>query len=353
MQKEMKWPATVVASVLMLAVTAVTANPALAGETVTFAGYGGAYQKGMVEALAQPAAARLGLSLVQNTTPGLTAVRVQVQSGSPAWDIVNLGSDECAAGSTQNLFEPLDYKQIKTDGIAQNAWSKDWIASNYYSVVLAYRKDKFPNNPPRTWQDFWNVSKFPGRRAMSDAPIESLEIASLADGVQPDKLYPLDVDRAVRSIQKLKPAVSVWWSSGAQSAQLIESGEVDMEMIWGSRLTPVLHDKAPVAYSTTETILGMGCLAIPKGARHAAAAQKMIALMMSPELQANIPHALEGYGPTNARAFEVKQFSPQELAELNSSPQNLKNAVKIDGRWWGAGDNQKTATARYKAAISR
>jgi putative spermidine/putrescine transport system substrate-binding protein len=336
----------------VLALAAVS-GIAQAGETVTFAGYGGAYQKGMVEALAQPAATQLGLSLAQNTTPGLTAVRVQVQSGSPAWDIVNLGSDECAAGSTQGLFEPLDYRQIKTDGIPQSAWAKDWIASNYYSVVLAYRKDKYANNPPRTWQDFWNVSKFPGRRAMSDAPIESLEIASLADGVQPDKLYPLDLDRALRSIEKLKPNVSVWWSSGAQSAQLIESGEVDMEMIWGSRLTPVLKDNAPVAYSSEQTLLGMGCLAIPKGARHAAAAQKMIALMMSPGLQANIPQYLDGYGPTNTRAFNVRPFSAQALAELNSSPQNLAKAVKIDGRWWGAGDNQKTATARYKAAIAR
>ena len=349
MKRRMKWAA---ASACVMAL-GTTAGAALAGETVTFAGYGGAYQKGMVEALAQPAATRLGLSLVQNTTPGLTAVRVQVQSGNPAWDIVNLGSDECAAGSTQGLFEPLDYGQIKTDGIPRNAWAKDWIASNYYSVVLAYRKDKYGRNPPRTWQDFWNVSKFPGRRAMSDAPIESLEIASLADGVQPDKLYPLDMNRALRSIEKLKPNVSVWWSSGAQSAQLIESGEVDMEMIWGSRLTPVLKDNAPVAYSSTQTILGMGCLAIPKGARHAAAAQKMIALMMSPELQANIPQFLEGYGPTNARAFVVKQFSPQALADLNSSPQNLANAVKIDGRWWGDGDNQKTATVRYKASIAR
>lgn len=342
-----------VAIAACLLMTGASAGNALAGETVTFAGYGGAYQKGMVDALAQPAAARLGLSLVQNTTPGLTAVRVQVQSGSPAWDIVNLGSDECAAGSTQGLFEPLDYQQIKTDGIPHNAWAKDWIASNYYSVVLAYRKDKYGNNPPRTWQDFWDASKFPGRRAMSDAPIESLEIASLAAGTAPDKLYPLDVNRALSSLEKLKPHVSVWWSSGAQSAQLIESGEVDMEMIWGSRLTPVLKDKAPVGYSSVQTVLGMGCLAIPKGARHAAAAQKMIALMMSPELQANIPQYLEGYGPTNAHAFDVRHFTPQALAELNSSPQNLATAVKIDGRWWGDGDNQKTATMRYKAAIAR
>ncbi|WP_321926762.1 ABC transporter substrate-binding protein [Burkholderia sp. BCC1998] len=338
----------------VVAVLVIAAAPsAQAGDVITFAGYGGAYQKGIVDALAQPAARRLGLSLAQNTTPGLTAVRVQVQSGSPAWDIVNLGADECAAGSAQGLFEPLDYHVIDATGLAANTHARDWVAANYYSVVLAYRKDKYGEHPPRTWRDFWNAAQFPGRRAMSDAPIESLEIALLADGVQPDRLYPLDIDRAIRSMTKLKPAITVWWSSGAQSAQLIQSGEVDMEMIWGSRLTPVLRDNAPVSYSTAETILGMGCLAIPKGARHVAEAQKMIALMVSPGLQANIPRTLEGYGPANARAFEVGKFDAHTLAELNSSPENLAHSIQIDGRWWGAGNNQKTAAARYKALIAR
>lgn len=326
---------------------------ASAGETLVFAGYGGAYQKGMMSALVQPAADKLGVSISQNTTPGIAAVRMQVQSKRPAWDIVNLGTDECSAGSAQGLFEPLDYTVISADKLPSDAVGKDWVASNYYSAVLAYRTDKYGNNPPKTWKDFWDTSRFPGRRGMSDAPIESLEIALLADGVPADKLYPLDVDRAIRSLAKLKPHVAVWWSSGAQSAQLIANGEVDMEMIWSSRVVPVVADKAPVAYSLTNSILGMGCLAIPKGAKNAKLAQKMIGVMLTPELQASIPTHLEGYGPANPEAINVRKFSPQVLKTLNSSPENLAKAVRINASWWGEGENQKVATDKYKALISR
>ena len=53
-------------------------------------------------------------------------------------------------------------------------------------------------------------------------------MAALADGVPPDKVYPLDVDRAFASLEKIKPHISVWWDSGGQAMQLMKDGEVDM-----------------------------------------------------------------------------------------------------------------------------
>ncbi len=39
----------------------------------------------------------------------------------------------------------------------------------------------------------------------------------MADGVAPDALYPLDVDRAFRKLEQIKPHIAVWWTSGGQS----------------------------------------------------------------------------------------------------------------------------------------
>ena len=44
----------------------------------------------------------------------------------------------------------------------------------------------------------------------------------MAAGVAPDKLYPLDVDRAFKKLEEIKPHITVWWTSGAQSAQLLK-----------------------------------------------------------------------------------------------------------------------------------
>ncbi len=61
-------------------------------------------------------------------------------------------------------------------------------------------------------------------------------MALIADGVPVDKLYPLDVDRAFKKLEQLKPHVLVWWSSGAQSAQVLKDGEVDMVAAWNGRI---------------------------------------------------------------------------------------------------------------------
>ena len=63
---------------------------------------------------------------------------------------------------------------------------------------------------------------------MRKNPIDTLEIALMADGVAPKDLYPLDLDRAFRKLDEIKDHIAVWWTGGAQSTQLLESGEVDM-----------------------------------------------------------------------------------------------------------------------------
>jgi len=95
------------------------------------------------------------------------------------------------------------------------------------------------------------VKKFPGRRALRNHPIATLEAALMADGVAPDKLYPLDVDRAFRKLEEIKPNVTVWWTSGAQSAQLLTTAEVDMVMAWNGRITALTKEGAKVASPTT------------------------------------------------------------------------------------------------------
>lgn len=173
-----------------------------------------------------------------------------------------------------------------------------------------------------------------------------MEIALLADGVPAGQLYPLDLPRAIKSLERIKPHVAVWYKSGAQSAQLLKDGEVDMVAIWGSRIAPLVNEGEPVAFTFQQGLLNSACFAIPKGAKQAHAAQKMIAAMVSPGLQANIPQFLELYGPVNSKAFEARAFSAAELSKINSSPANRQMQVVMDARFWGA--NLPRATEMYR-----
>ena len=88
-----------------------------------------------------------------------------------------------------------------------------------------------------SFADFFDLQNFPGKRGVYNYVSGGLpEIALVADGVAPDALYPLDMDRAYKKMDTIKDQM-VWWDTGAQSAQLLADGEVSMGMSWNGRLS--------------------------------------------------------------------------------------------------------------------
>lgn len=333
--------------------TALAATAANAQESqLSIAGFGGKVQEDLAKTLWLPAAEQSKVNLRQESHDGMGAVRVQVQSGNPGWDIVHIGAEECAVGEREGLFEALDKNVVDTTGLLENAIGESWVGINSYSVVLGWRTDTYGENPPQGWKDFWDTESFPGRRSLSVYPQEMMELALLADGVEKDDLYPLDTQRALESLAVIQPNIDVWWRSGAQSAQLIADGEVDMVAIWGSRVQGVIDNGSPVSFTYNEGIVGNGCLAILKGSDNVEKAQEFIANVISPEIQARIPEVMPYYGPTNQEAFNNLSSAAQEaIQNSNTSPENLAQQVAIDPRWWG--DNAAQVQGEYRMMMVR
>jgi len=88
---------------------------------------------------------------------------------------------------------------------------------------------------------------------------------------------------------------------------------------------------ATITYN--QGIFNADCLVIPKGGKNVALAQKAIALMVSPDLQANIP-ALIDYGPINAKAFDTGKITPEAAAKINSSPVNAARQTYMNFDFW-------------------
>lgn len=310
-------------------------SPALA-EEITVASGGGVMQDAQRKAFFEPTAKALGIQINETTATGLQDIRVQVQSGAVSWDLVDISAEECAIGSKEGLFEPLDLSMIKTDGIDPRMVGKDWIGIFYYSTIQAWLTKTVgaDGKVPETWADFFDTKKFPGDRSIYDHPRGNLEMALLADGVEPTKLYPLDVDRAFKKLAELKPHISVWWNSGAQSAQLVKDNEVDMISIWNGRLAGAVRDGAQVGSTYNQGILMADCFVVPKGAPHKETAMKALGMFLSPEQQAHFPLYID-YGPINAKAFDQNVLSEADKKRVNSAPDNAAKQVVLDVTWWG------------------
>src|SRR5258708_2567387 len=303
-------------------VFATFAVPAQAGGQITFVSQGGAYQKAQTIAILDPAAKTLDLPINQDRLPDAwPVIKSQVASGKPTWDVVDVPTGYCLRAGEQGLVEKLDFSKLPNGAAMPEAYRSDYsVAYEFYSSVLAYSQKKFTAEAaPNSWADFWDVKKFPGRRALRNHPIATLEAALMADGVAPDKLYPLDVDRAFKKLEEIKPDITVWWTSGAQSAQLLNDGEVDMELAWNGRVSAVAKEGAKVAFTYNQGILQSTSLCILKGAPNLDTAVKFLNEAVDPVHQANLPLNID-YGPGNPKAFETTLLKPDPAAPLPTYP---------------------------------
>jgi putative spermidine/putrescine transport system substrate-binding protein len=315
-----------------------TSLVAQAADQVTFVSQGGAYQKAQTVAILDPTAAKLGITVNQDSAPDAwPVIKTQVASGKPTWDVVDTPTGYCLRGGEQGLIEKLDFSKLPNAAAMPEAYRSDYsVAYEFYSSVLAYSEKTFPSGTaPGSWADFWDVKKFPGRRALRNHPIATLEAALMADGVAPEKLYPLDVERAFKKLDEIKPHITVWWTSGAQSAQLLNDGEVDMEMAWNGRVSAVANEGAKVAFTYNQGILQSTSLCILKGAPNLATAVRFLNEAVDPVHQANLPLHID-YGPANPKAFDTGVIKPERAAQLPSSPDNVRKQALMSYAWWSS-----------------
>lgn len=347
-------------STLAFAITAFAGAIALGNATsagaqeLTVVSFGGAYQDGQSKALFQPAAKALGVKLKEETYTGISAVAVKVKAGAVTWDIVTSGSGSAARAGAEGFLEKLDYGVIDKSGFFPATAQDYCVGGDVFSTVMAWNTKTYGANGPKSWADFWDVKKFPGKRSYRKDVAGALEPALMADGVPPEKVYevlssPGGIERAIKKIKELKPHVAVWWSSGAQHAQLMKDGEVDMITGWNGRFDVVAKDGAKVAYTFNQGLLDYDCYAIPKGAPHKDLAMKFLNEIVKPQYQADFTKFIT-YGPTNKKAYEIGAIDAAYAKTLPSHPDNVAKQLSINLDWYIK--NETKASAAYQNMLT-
>ncbi|ADE40037.1 ABC transporter substrate-binding protein [Candidatus Puniceispirillum marinum] len=326
-----------------LAVTAAVAS-VMSVTTASFAdelrivSWGGAYQKGQSVGIFQPAAKAMGITVKEDTYGGISDVKLMVKSGADKFDIFSSGAGGCASGGTEGILEKLDYSVIDVSNHLPGMYSDYCAGADIFSVVAAWNTDTYGDNGPRSWADFFDVEKFPGTRAMRAKVDAQLEAALLADGVAMEDIYTVldseeGIDRALDKIRSIKDHIAVWWTSGAQHAQLMKDGEVDMTTGWNGRFDVAKLDGAKVAYDWKSGIMDWEGYGIPKNAKNKDLAMKYIAEMMKPEYMAEFAKYIT-YGPTNTKVYELGLMEDSRARQMPSHPDNAKHQLTLKTAWY-------------------
>ncbi len=324
------------------------------GRDLTVVSWGGAYQDAQREVFFRPFQQQMRTRLLEETWDGgIGVLRSRIASGANTWDVVQVESEELLIGAEEGLFEPMDWAAIGgRDAYMPEAVNDHGVGAILYSFIIAYDRARMAQGP-ENWADFFDTAKFPGKRGMRRGPKTTLEMALLADGVQPLRVYstlatPAGVDRAFRKLDSIKADLA-WFERGAQPPQWLASGEVAMTVAYNGRIAAAnATDGRNFAITWTNNLFTLDSWVIMKGSPNRARALEFLKFVGQPEVQAGLPPRIP-YGVTAVGANG--RLTSAVLAQLPTAPANIATALQINDRFWL--DNLDRLTQRFNTWVSR
>lgn len=333
----------------------VATNAVLAGDAKAAAdhivmwNWGGISEECHGSAIGEPFKEKTGMGMKFDTSGPLEGkIREMVDSGNVTADVADADLFNAVSLGPSGHLEPIDYSIVSKEKTLPQYALEHGVSIILYGYAFVYDTEVYGDNPPQNWADFFDIEKFPGTRALYKWANGSLEGALMADGVTPDALYPLDMDRALAKIQSIKDD-SIYWGSGSEVHSMVVSGEASMAIIWQNRGKNIETDtEGRYKLVNNQAIAMPGAYIVPKGNPAGRdAVMQFIATAQEVPSQLAILDCL-GMTPSNPEAFDQIPENQQNYAI--TSAMNIDKIVYNDPVWWG--ENGGDAVNAFLEAIS-
>lgn len=315
-----------------------------ADKRVVFANWGGSWEKAMRRAWADPFTAQSGISIVSASDNSLGRLQAMQQAGKIEWDLIEGLPELARVGAEKGLLEKLDFSIIDRTKLMPDRpeFLTDYsVPEVIFGRVLIY--DTRLPEAPKDWASFWDIKKFPGKRAFYNK-VESgiLEAALMADGVPADKLYPIDVPRALKKLSQIREQI-IWYQTVTQSEQIMRDGQATLGLLADGRALNLKQSGAAVELVPQVSLLTWSVLVVPKGAPNKKEAMEFLNYVLS--VKAQVAVAMEyNYGPVVPEAW--KQLPKDRLNIISGGPASEGKAVFQNSTWWA--ENLQPVTEKFQ-----
>jgi putative spermidine/putrescine transport system substrate-binding protein len=326
------------------------AKPANGG-TLSIATWGGAYGQSQDIAYFQPFTQKTGVKIKTETYDGtLGAIKDKIGASPSPIDVVDLSQSALDALCKDGKLETLDGSMLTapsdgasvSDDFLSGGITSCGIASVAWSTAIAFDRQAFAKVQPSKIADLLEVQRFPGKRALPNGPRYTLELALLADGVDPADVYhqlatPEGADRAFKALDKIKPQI-LWWDKAEDAISLLMQRKASMAAGYSGRIfRAAIAARQRVDVLWDGQIYDLDLWAIPKAAANKDDAKRFIAFASEPGQMA-AQAALIAYGPMRKSAIALVGKRPSLGIDLKdylpTAPDNFRKALKFDEAWW-------------------
>lgn len=320
--------------------------------------WGGAYEAAQKAAIFDPFEAETGVAI--ETVPYDGGIAALMDGGAAdGIDVVDMLSADARRACVAGLLAPFDAGILAPapDGTPPAADFIDdairpcSVVQLVYATVIAYDDRAFPGVKPERAADFFDLERFPGKRALQKRPTAALEWALYAYGVPRQQIYDLlsterGLDLAFRRLDEIREAI-VWWQAGDEPPALLASGEVAMASGYNGRFFNAQLDRgAPITVIWDGQLLDRNVWAVPTASDDPELAQRFIRFATDTERLADFANRIS-YGPARYSAQQRiglhREAGIAMRDHLPTTARHLEAAIRQDHAWYA-----RTAALRQR-----
>ena len=342
------------------------------GKSIVALGPGGAFTAAVRQAYFMPFTEQFGIEVIEDTpTPNLAKWVAAAETGNIDWDVTTLGVADATALIETDSLEELDLSVIDIRDvldIIQNLSPYMAGGDVTWSIVMAYNTDKYPEGTgPESWADFYDLEKFPGRRALRHGVAWGGHVQFTRLAREPELLHTAEGRQAANtpSREQMEEDFAwfdewtdnaggdiIYWSSGSQCPEMLISREVEMCSAYNGRIYDAAKEGAPIRVCwECGHIINVSGHALPRGMKELyperyELANLYLAWVTFPEINAQLSKYIS-YGPVNRKAIpllEAPEFD-EVRDHLPTSGANAPYGIVLDEVYLG--ENLAWAEEQY------
>lgn len=333
-------------------------EPVTPGQSLVIGTWGGSYEAAQRAALFAPFEQASGIRIQTSDYSG--GLRIFDQPALP--DILDMLEDEAQVACRAGLLKSIDHDSLVQADVVRSSqqptlvssddFSKDdfqpgvfarcSVAHLTFSTLIAYDERAFTGEKPRRISDFFDLERFPGKRALQRSPAALFEWAMMAEGVPVSQIYDLlSTERGLRLVLRRLEALRgqvIWWDNPAEAVALLEQGEVVMASGYNGRFFDAWSHGAPINMIWDGQIIDRSVWGIPTASKaDKASVLSFLRFALHPERAAHMARLIP-YGPLRYSAFRYIGLNPDTgmvmSDHLPTAEHHLANALYRDTRWY-------------------
>src|SRR5262245_4532069 len=142
-----------------------TPGKARASERVVVSSWGGRYEETLKEAFFEPFTKQTGIPVVVGPQLDLAKIQAMTRTGNTEYDVVDMLASWVVQGEQEGLWAPIDTRIVDRTDILPIA-NRPTVQGIYIGIGgITYNEQRHgrPEQHPKSWAEYWDVAKFPGR----------------------------------------------------------------------------------------------------------------------------------------------------------------------------------------------